>query len=167
MTTSPHKSARPAATARIRPSFAGLLFCLGALLFGAILLGAQQPPLPPGRPAAPEEIIPGNSEDASDQTQLSTQVRLSEGTQQIDQVGYFKLTDDRVTFFAEDGMSRYVGLENLDLQRIHRAIAGKPRQLWSVSGMFTEYFGDNYLFVERAVLVTDRDAFAQSVSANR
>ncbi len=146
---------------------AGLLFCLGALLFGAILSAAQQPPLPPGRLPIPDEMIPGQSENASRAAQLPNQIRLSEGTKQIDQVGYFKITGDRVTFFSQDGMSRYVGLENLNLQRIHRAIAGKPRQLWSVSGMFTEYFGANYLFVERAVLVTDRGAFSQSVSTNR
>ena len=47
----------------------------------------------------------------------------------------------------------FVGLENLNLQRIARTIADNPVPLqWSVTGTITEYRGANFLFVRRAVL---------------
>ena len=48
-----------------------------------------------------------------------------------------------------------MGLENLNLERISRAISNNPAQLeWMVSGEITEYRGANFLLVHRAILTT-------------
>ena len=58
-----------------------------------------------------------------------------------------------MTFFSSDGQGRFVGLENLNLERIARAITDSlSRQEWVVSGTVTEYQGVNFLWIKRAVL---------------
>jgi hypothetical protein len=81
------------------------------------------------------------------------QPRIREGTALVEQAGVFQKAGDRVTFFTSDGQRRFVVLENLQLERISRAIGDNlaPPQ-WTVSGTVTEFGGANYLFVDRAVL---------------
>ena len=79
--------------------------------------------------------------------------RLREGTEIVDQSGYFRMTGGKVTFFTADGEGRFVGLESLSLERVARLIADNPEKLqWSVSGTVTEYRGANYLLIRRAIL---------------
>ncbi|MHB8899526.1 MAG: hypothetical protein ACYC6Y_12320 [Thermoguttaceae bacterium] len=79
--------------------------------------------------------------------------RLREGTELLDARGSFRLVDDRVVFLRTEGDSRYIGLENLNLERIVSEISNNPTQLeWSVVGTITEYRGSNYLMVRRAIL---------------
>ncbi len=79
--------------------------------------------------------------------------RIREGTMLVEQAGVFQTAGDRVTFLTSDGQRRFVVLENLQLERISRAVGDNltPPQ-WTVSGMVTEFCGANYLFVDRAVL---------------
>ncbi len=85
--------------------------------------------------------------------------RQREGSQLVDLAGYFKLTSDRATFFAADGEQRFVGLENLNLERIALLVAENPDRLdWIVSGTVTEYRGANYLLVTKAVLKNKQHA---------
>lgn len=52
-----------------------------------------------------------------------------------------------------------VCLENLNLERIARAITDNTEQLeWRVSGVLTEYGGANYLLVDRAILKSRADS---------
>jgi hypothetical protein len=79
--------------------------------------------------------------------------RVREGTELRDAPGTFRLTGDRATFILADGSARFGGLENLTLERVANVIAGDPSPLeWSVSGVVTEYKGNNYLLVTRAIL---------------
>src|SRR5260221_11590051 len=81
--------------------------------------------------------------------------RWREGSRLIDQLGYFKVTGDHVTFVSTDGKLKFDGLENLAIERIARTIGDSPDQLeWSISGTITEYRGANYLLVTQAVLKT-------------
>lgn len=91
------------------------------------------------------------------------QTQMREGTELLDQAGYFRLTGTRVTFFYGEENDRLIGLENLNLQRIAQTISDNPANpsqlVWQVSGTVTEYQGDNYLLITRAVLVPgDEDA---------
>jgi len=120
------------------------------LLVGSALVG--------GQPRIPQKTGLERSEVSltgkSDQTQRDHRIR--EGTEIIDSTGYFRMTGDRVTFFTDDGSGRYVALENLNLERVSRAIADNPEPLqWTVTGTITEYRGANYLFVRRAALKTE------------
>jgi hypothetical protein len=81
--------------------------------------------------------------------------RWREGSRLIDQLGYFKVTGDHVTFVSSDGKLKFDGLENLAIERIARTIGDSPDQLeWSICGAITEYRGANYLLVTQAVLKT-------------
>ena len=63
------------------------------------------------------------------------------------------MSGGRVLFFTADGKRRFVGLENLNLERVARTIAESPQTLqWSVTGTITEYRGANFLLVRRAIL---------------
>jgi hypothetical protein len=79
--------------------------------------------------------------------------RIREGTRVVEQLGYFQATGDRSTFHSADGKIRIVGLENLILERISRISEETPGKVeWNVSGTITEFRGNNFLLVSRAVL---------------
>lgn len=95
---------------------------------------------------------PTTNHAAGDSTTIE---RLREGTQISDQSGFFKVTGDRATFVSADGKHRFVGLENLNLERIVRTIKDDVDPLeWNVDGLITEYRGLNYLLITRATLKT-------------
>ncbi len=96
------------------------------------------------------------ADNSGDSAGRQTQKRIREGTEIVDLDGHFRFTGDRMSFFSSDGKLRLVGLENLNLQRIARAVADDPRQLrWKVSGTVTEYRGANFLLVRQAILAVD------------
>jgi len=83
----------------------------------------------------------------------SGQPRIREGTEIADQIGYFKLVGGRLVFFTGKDGQGFVGLENLNLERIARDVANHPEPLpWRVTGTVTEFRGNNFLLVERAIL---------------
>ena len=78
-------------------------------------------------------------------------LRIREGMKLVDQSGYFKVTDDRITFYPED-KQRLTVLENLALERIGRVTNDRLRQQqWRVTGTITEYRGRNYILVIKAI----------------
>jgi hypothetical protein len=82
--------------------------------------------------------------------------RLREGTRITDVPGSFQFSGDRVSFHPdgkEDKGESFRVLENLALERINREL-GQARGVlqWTVSGMVTEYRGNNYLLVTKAVV---------------
>ena len=63
------------------------------------------------------------------------------------------MAGDRVVFVPSERKNRYVTLENLNLERIVQVLADQPRaRRWKVTGTLTEYQGENYLLVEKALL---------------
>ena len=139
----------PAASTRLPAT--GLL-CAVVLLLHTTPASARDPdpPQPQGTPA--EAVVT----EAQTRSQPAGQ-GIREGTELINQPGYFAVTGDRVTFFTADGTGRFVGLENLNLDRIMQAIARHPAQLhWHVTGTITEYRGANFLLVRRAILASER-----------
>jgi len=79
--------------------------------------------------------------------------RLREGTKLQEQVGEFQKTTDRVNFYPKDGQGAIRVLENLAMERVARVLQDSPTpRLWSVSGVITEYRGENFLLITRAVL---------------
>ncbi|MEX0586421.1 MAG: hypothetical protein WD176_07245 [Pirellulales bacterium] len=79
--------------------------------------------------------------------------RIREGIELADRVGQFKLRGDRATFIPAEGGLSLVGLENLNLERVVRAISDNPNQDWRVSGVVTEFRGGNYLLITRAIML--------------
>lgn len=103
---------------------------------------------PPDAPSIVEESTPGD--------------RLREGTQLVNVLGAFKLTGDRATFYPADRSGPYGGLENQTLERVATVIGEDPSPVeWLVSGTITEYRGNNYILVTRAILKSKPSALAQ------
>lgn len=73
-----------------------------------------------------------------------------EGTQLHDEPGQFLAVGTRLTFVSASG-TRYIGLENLNLERVGKIVATSTEAVeWLVSGTITEYQGSNYLLIGRA-----------------
>ncbi|MBX7168356.1 MAG: hypothetical protein K1X74_18620 [Pirellulales bacterium] len=77
-----------------------------------------------------------------------------EGSQVDDIRGNFRHVGERLVFQPQDEIRPLVILENLNAERVTKTLqeAGKSSLPWSVSGTVTEFRGDNYLLLSRAVL---------------
>jgi hypothetical protein len=119
------------------------LFLPLCVLFGLAALAAQWRSwvlAGDGAPAPPAEAPAAAGPEARPQVHR-------EGTALLDEPGRFTLSGNRVAFVASDG-STYIGLENLNLQRVAKAVAASPEAIeWFVTGTLTEYQGSNYLLV--------------------
>ncbi len=158
MTADRSKRLSPYLHAATKATF--LLVFLGAALAWASAAG--RPNAPDNKDAADSDTAVSKSgENAADRDfsfkpdeDDSKSSRVREGTEFINQTGFFRFTGDRVAFFTNDGRKRYTVLENLNLERIARTILERTDQIeWNVTGTITEFRGTNYLFVRRATLM--------------
>src|SRR5690606_16565818 len=77
---------------------------------------------------------------------------LREGTVIRDELGRFHRQEGRIVFRSMLTNNSWIALENLNLERVAISLHGADGdQLWSVSGELTEFQGDNYLLIRRAV----------------
>lgn len=96
--------------------------------------------------------------------------RMREGLKLKDQIGQFRDTGGRITFYPLGPRVSLTVLENLALERVYGELEKRGEQRkWSVSGVVTEYRGSNYLRITRAVLkpkaLPTRESVRQSASA--
>lgn len=125
---------------RTRPGMVVLGLAVVLLGVGMAAIGSPQAPAP-GTPSPP-----------SVRTGETPQPRAREGTDLVDQPGSFQIVGERVVFVTEKNSQRFVALENLNLERIARTLASHPYPLqWRVSGKITEFRGNNFILVERAI----------------
>ena len=90
---------------------------------------------------------------SDDDAAASAALRLREGTQLTDHLGYFRQNGESLMFVDKDGRE-LGGLPNLGLERIIRMLKSveEPESvMWSISGTITEFAGRNYLLINRAV----------------
>ncbi len=112
---------------------------------------ATDQPTPPERPSAKKPA--GGEQSAARVEGGQVNGRWREGSRLVDQHGYFKVSNEHVTFISSDSKLRFDALENLAVERIARTIGDSPDQLeWSISGTITECRGSNYLLISQAVL---------------
>lgn len=130
-------SAPSVAAQSVPPSAGGARCCIVlAALAAAIALA-------PWLLAQDASDVPGGASGQKPQLQR-------EGTQLQDERGRFLTVGVRLTFVSAGG-KRYIGLENLNLQRVGKIIATSADSVeWFVSGTVTEYQGANYLLIARA-----------------
>ncbi|MFW5692972.1 MAG: hypothetical protein ACOCWL_02030 [Thermoguttaceae bacterium] len=138
--------------AAVPPSPAALGCVAAVLLVGAVAWlqtgGAAGQPAPSAEQAAPDAAAEEDTPSAEKRKE-----RLREGTELVDQPGVFRMAGDRMTFFTDLGEGRFVVLENLILERVGDVIGEyQTPPYWSVTGTLTEYQGENFLLIHRAVL---------------
>ena len=126
-------------------------------LFGFVLLGcfiagsfdawAQRPDSPPQPNQAFRPI-------ASPQTSRALgHQRIREGTAFRGMLVFFRQSGDRTALYTVEGNQRYTCLENLAMERILTALQENPdRQYWRIDGEFTEFRGENFVLIRRAVI---------------
>jgi hypothetical protein len=120
---------------------------------GAVPLAAQQAGDDAESVEAEIAAMAATSHAAADELAVSAGLRLREGTQLSDALGYFRQNGESLTFVDKEGR-QLGGLPNLGLERVGRMLKSveEPESItWSVSGMVTEFGGRNYLLVSRAV----------------
>ena len=122
-------------------------FLFGLLLLGfAAMVFAQREPMPVDLEANEKPLVV----DAP--AAVVKKKKIRENTPFKDKHGYFRATGQRTTFYTLDGNERYVCLENLNLERIQKAMRDDPsRTAWKIDGRFTEFNEENYILIDRAV----------------
>ena len=101
-------------------------------------------------------------DDQSAVSDVSANLRR-EGTHLREERGRFEFSGDRILFITSESKTRFLGLENLNLQRIAQISDGSADALeWTVSGVITEFQGTNYLLVTRATRATATTARRRS-----
>lgn len=139
----------------MRTSINGI--CLGAvwLIATVWVSAADESPKPP-RNSGPVEtkVTTKATEPAGTEAETeSPDGRMREGAKLIEQIGEFQKAGDQVNFYLPNRKTELRVLPNLALERVVRVLEDNPAvRTWSVSGVITEYQGENYLLVTRAVL---------------
>jgi hypothetical protein len=131
---------------------------VAAIVAGAASFAAEEPPAATSTvssekapAAAPKSPVAANDND-DDDIDLS-KIRLREGTQLRDVTGRFRQRGDSL-LFIDDKNREINGLPNLNMERVLRMLktVEEPESIaWSVSGTITEFSGENYLLISRAV----------------
>lgn len=108
---------------------------------------AQREPMPPDPKEKEKPIVrPGPEADPSAK-------RIREGTTFQGVRVYFRSRNERTVLYTVQDNKPYVCLENLNLERILKAIEEKPgRGVWKIDGTYTEFRGENYVLIQRAVV---------------
>jgi len=117
------------------------------LLLGGLVALAQRAEvvLPPDQESQSIAIPPTK--------QMPRAKRLREGTAFKDQHVFFRQTGDRTVLYTVENSQRFTCLENLALERILTTVQEKPeRQFWKIDGEFTEFRGENFVLIRRAVV---------------
>lgn len=117
------------------------------LLLGSAVVLAQREPVP-ANPDLQEKPVVAPPEEKETKSK-----RIREGTCFRGKRVFFRTVGQRTMLYYLNEAEGYVCLENLNLERILNAMAERPgRGLWTVDGEFTEFRGENYILIKRAVL---------------
>ena len=117
------------------------------ILLGYFAVQGQrpEPPIQPGQEMNPVAPPPAR--------QALRMQRIREGTAFKDMHVFFRQIDDRTALYTVEDNRRFMCLENLELERILTTIQEKPEhQFWRIEGVFTEFRGENFVIIRRAVV---------------
>jgi hypothetical protein len=120
------------------------------MFLGGIAIFAQReapPPQPGGeeKPIVTEPTKPGLS-----------QKRIREGTAFKGKRVFFRQAGTRTVLYTDENQ-RFTCLENLTLERVLKAIDETPaHKFWKIDGEFTEFRGENFVLIQRAVVAMDK-----------
>ena len=123
-----------------------IVVLLSFVLFGSFAVRGQriEPPSQPDQSIRPLAPPP---------KQTLRRQRIREGTAFKNMHVFFQQTGDRIVLYTVDDNQRFTCLENLALERILTALEAKPeRRYWKIEGEFTEFRGENFVKIRRAVI---------------
>lgn len=148
--------ARPAAARRrwwIGAGLAALAAVFLLAISGAGLLEAEDTANLPSLPAVPPPSNPSGGGNSGDAAPVLGPTRLREGTALRGLIGTIRPVGERWTLFLAQRDERYILLENLALERILRTNASFTEAPdWTIDGTVTEFRGQNYLLIEKALI---------------
>lgn len=135
----------------------GLLSSFALMLLGFLLrddAGAQVPASSDNEQRQPMSQQSGHNRESGEASgKQPSGARMREGTRLAEMVGTIVQNGNRYQFLDEKQGQPLTLLENLALERVLRiqqAYFGTIR--WQISGTVTEFRGQNYLLLERAML---------------
>ena len=122
------------------------LFVPLVLVSGFVVVAQRaEVPLPPGQESKSIAIPPTK--------QTPRAKRLREGTAFKDKHVFFLQAGERTILYTVGDNQRFTCLENLALERIWTTMQAKPEwQFWKIEGEFTEFRGENFVLIHRAVV---------------
>jgi hypothetical protein len=124
-----------------------VMVLIAVFLLGNTVVFAQREPVTNDPNSVEKPVI----EDSEQKKMVKKRNR--EGTVFQGKKVFFRQTGNRTTLYTVDDKERFVCLENLNLERILKAIEEKPtRTTWKIDGEFTEFRGENYILIRRAVI---------------
>jgi hypothetical protein len=138
-------------TALDRAPMAGLL-CAGAILFGVALAWSRSAAMSGNGKMSPESAAPARAADSGAKFQDDIRPGIREGGEIVSQIGYFQPAGSRLTFVSADSKSRFVALENQNLERVAQAVAQNGQLQWIISGTLSQYRGENFILLSRVEL---------------
>jgi len=107
----------------------------------------------PGSTSASQPEMAGNNDRLAKKVEQRLLIR--EGTTMQSQHAIFRIAGNRLVMTTVQGSERYFCLENLNLQRISDVLRENPTLTdWTVDFIVTEYKGENYVLIQRAVLAS-------------
>ena len=105
------------------------------------------------RPESPVQPNQAISPIAASAARTIRVQRIREGTAFKDLHVFFRQIDDRTALYTVEDNRRFMCLENLALERILTTMQEMPeRYYWKVDGEFTEFRGENFIIIRRAVV---------------
>ncbi|GHT14144.1 hypothetical protein FACS1894170_10840 [Planctomycetales bacterium] len=118
------------------------------LLSGLVLFAQRAEEQPkPEQQTVSDVVNPGDSK-------LKPKPKLQrEGTVMTSERVFFRQNNNRTVMYRLKDNQRFTCLENLVLERILTAMDKKPEHnVWRIDGTYTEFRGENYIFLNRAVV---------------
>ncbi len=144
---------------RVTGYLAGLsiLLIVITIYFGLIRKDTALAQNPSAAATGSNPEMASNNDGLMAKTEVKTEKRtlIREGTTYHGQHVVFRVTGSRVILTMVNGSERFFCLENLNLQRIAEVLRNNPTLTdWNVDYVITEYQGENYVLIHRAVLTS-------------
>ena len=127
--------------------FQRVVVLCGVLLCGFVVL-AQRPPESPVSSNLDSKTLAVPPEK-----QTPRGKRFREGTTFKDKIVFFRQAGDRTALYMVEDNQRFFCHENLAPERILTTTQKNPeRELWKIEGTFSEFRGENFITIRRAVV---------------
>ena len=127
--------------------FLSVIVCILFVLLGSFVVRGQRPEPPP----QPNQGI--NPIAAPETRQAPRTQRAREGTSFRHKHVFFRQIGDRTAMYTVEGNRHFICLENLHLERILATMQERTdRQFWRIDGEFTEFRGENFVIIQRAIV---------------